>query len=126
MSAAVASADVVTSFIQALERRDLDAALALVTDDVEYDNVPMSKVHGPDGIRQVLEPFLGMCTAVEWVVHHQAATGDVVMNERTDRFELNGRWIAVSVAGLFVLRDGKIALWRDYFDQGQFNQSMAG
>ncbi len=120
------SAETVTAFIRALERKDFDTACALVTDDVEYDNVPMTKVFGPAGIRAVLEPFFAPCTAIDWVVHHQAETGDVVMNERTDRFELGGRWIELGVAGLFVLRDGKIALWRDYFDQGQFNAAVAG
>jgi limonene-1,2-epoxide hydrolase len=65
-------------------------------------------------------------TGVEFVVHHQAAEGDVVMNERTDRFELKGKWIEAKVAGLFVVRDGKIALWRDYFDLAQFQNAMGG
>ena len=29
---------------------DLDGAAELVSDDLEYDNVPMGKVYGPDGI----------------------------------------------------------------------------
>ena len=120
------AATTVTTFIDRLCAKDLDGALALVTDDVEYDNVPMSKVHGPQGIRDTLAPFLAGCTNVEWVIHHQAATGDVVMNERTDRFEMGGRWIELGVAGLFVLRDGRIALWRDYFDLPTFQQAMSG
>ena len=120
------SAETVDAFIHALERKDFDAACALITDDCEYDNVPMSKVYGPAGLRSVLEPFFAGCTALEWVVHHQAETGDVVMNERTDRFEMGGRWIGLDVAGVFVLRDGKIALWRDYFDQGMFTKAMTG
>lgn len=120
------AAALVTTFIDRLCARDLDGALALVTDDVEYDNVPMRKVYGPAGIRETLEPFLGGCTAVDWVTHHQAATGDVVMNERTDRFEMGGRWVELDVAGLFVVRDGKIALWRDYFDLGAFQKALAG
>jgi len=115
---------IVTAFIAAIEHKDLDAACALVTEDCEYDNVPMAKVYGPEGLRTVLGPFLGACGSVDWVVHHQAETGDVVMNERTDRFEMGGRWVELGVAGLFVLRDGKIALWRDYFDLGQFNTAM--
>ena len=124
-----ASADnhaLVNAFIAALERKDLDAACAMVTDDLEYDNVPMSKVYGPEGLRKALGPFLGGCTGVQWVVHHQVAEGNVVMNERTDRFEMKGRWVEGAVVGLFVIRDGKIALWRDYFDLAQFQKAMAG
>ncbi len=116
----------VTTFIRALEHKDLDAALALVTDDVEYDNVPMGKRFGPAAIREGLEPFFAPCTAIDWVILHQVASGDVVMNERLDRFEIGGRWIELPVAGLFVLRDGRIALWRDYFDLGMFQKAMAG
>lgn len=120
----------VREFIAALERRDLDAACAMVTDDCEYDNVPMGKVFGPDGIRTTLAPFLGGCSAVDWVIHHQVSDGDLrsgtVLNERLDRFELAGRWVELPVAGVFVIRDGKIALWRDYFDQATFTSLLSG
>jgi limonene-1,2-epoxide hydrolase len=118
--------DIVTAFIQALERKDFEAACALVTDDCEYDNVPFAKVYGPDGLRGVLEPFLSGCGGVDWVVHHQVEAGSVVMNERTDRFQLGERWAELPVAGLFVLRGDKIALWRDYFDQAQFTKAVSG
>ena len=119
-------AETVLQFISALEAKDLDAALALVTDDVELDNVPMGKVLGPAGIRELLEPFLGSCQEIDWVIHHQVAQGNTVMNERNDRFLMGDRWVEVAVAGLFVLRDEKIALWRDYFDLGMFERAMAG
>ena len=44
------------------------------------------------------------------------------MNERLDRFQLGGGWVEVPVAGLFVLRDGRIALWRDYFDLATYRR----
>jgi limonene-1,2-epoxide hydrolase len=93
-----------------------------VTDDVEYDNVPVGAVHGPDGMRSLLEPFMERCTNMEFMVHHQAAEGAVVMNERTDRFEFGDRSAEGKVAGQFVVPDGKIALCRDYFDMGDFQK----
>jgi len=106
----------------AIERKDIDAALALVTDDVGYDNVPIGTVTGPDGIRGALGRLLGTAERIEWVTRHQVGAGDVVMNERLDRFQLDGRWVEVPVAGLFVLRDGRIALWRDYFDLATYRR----
>jgi limonene-1,2-epoxide hydrolase len=117
---------IVNTFIQRICAKDLEGALELVTDDVEYDNVPMRKVFGPAGIRDTLAPFVAGCSAIDWITHHQACTGDVVMNERTDRFEMGGRWIDLAVAGLFIVRDGKICLWRDYFDLPSFQKAMAG
>ncbi len=120
--------EIVTRFINALEANDLDTALTLVTSDIEYDNVPTGKRFGPEGIRQ-LAPFLGACSAIEWVVHHQVEHEDgpgsgTVMNERLDRFRTGDRWIEIPVAGLFKLRDGQISLWRDYFDDASFRAQL--
>jgi limonene-1,2-epoxide hydrolase len=108
--------EVVDEFIARVVHLDLDAACELVSDDVEYDNVPMGKVFGPDGIKGLLEPMAGQLTGIEWIVHKQVAAGDFVLNERTDRF-IKGDVIAdLPVAGVFEVRDGRIVLWRDYFD----------
>lgn len=121
--------DVVRSFIEAIERNDLAHALTHLTDDVEYDNVPMGKVHGRDAVRATLGPFLAMCTSVEWEVTHQVHSGNldhgVVMNERVDRFTMSSGVVSIPVAGLFLVAHGQIALWRDYFDRGTFERQMA-
>ena len=109
-------AEVVTTFIQAVTRRDFDAAFELVTDDLEYDNVPVPSIHGATQAREWLEAFLAHVEETEWIVRRIVADGDTVFTERTDRFLMSGRWIDLPVAGVFELRDGKIALWRDYFD----------
>ncbi len=110
---AIEPGGVVRAFVAAIERKDVDAALALVTDDVVYDNVPISAVAGPDSIRIALSRLLGAAERIEWVTTTRWLPGgcrDVVMNEQLDRFQLGGRWVEVPVAGLFVLRDGRIAL----------------
>lgn len=116
--------EVVAAFLAAIERKDLDAALQLVTHDVVYDNVPIGKVFGPEGIRSVLARPLSTSERIEWVVHHQVSEGPRVMNARLDRFLVSGRWVEVPVAGLFVVRDGRIALWRDYFDLASYRAQL--
>jgi limonene-1,2-epoxide hydrolase len=108
--------ETVRAFMAAAERRDYDAALPLLAEDVEYQNMPLPAVHGRDAVRDTVEALLSMCTGSEWVVHRELADGNLVMNERTDRFELNGVWADLPVAGVFEVRDGQITLWRDYFD----------
>ena len=108
--------EVVHAFMAAAEKRDYDAAMELLTDDIEYQNMPLPPVHGKAAVRETLEALLALCTDSEWVVHRELASGDLVMNERTDRFEMGGKWVDLPVAGVFELRDGRIALWRDYFD----------
>ncbi len=115
---------VVDDFIAAICAKDLDAALALCADDVIYDNVPLSAVEGPEQIRGVLGGFLAPATEIEWVVHRQVATDTVVMNERNDRFLIDEEWLDLPVAGVFEVHDGKITLWRDFFDLGTLQDQM--
>ena len=109
--------EVVTALIRACEARDLDAVAVLVTDDIEYDNVPIGKVFGPEGVRRVLSGGVSEAASqVEWVIHRQVASGDTVMNERTDRFLVDDKWIEIAIAAVFEVRGDRVSLWRDYFD----------
>jgi limonene-1,2-epoxide hydrolase len=107
---------VVDAFCAAASKKDYETAFTYLAEDVEYQNMPLPPVFGHDGVRQTLDALLALCTDSEWVVHRQLASGTTVMNERTDRFEMNGRWVDLPVAGVFEVRDDKIVLWRDYFD----------
>ena len=116
--------DVVDEFIARIGRMDLDGACELVTADVEYDNVPIGKNHGPEGIKDLLGPMVGAIDGLEFVVHRQVVEGDVVFNERTDRFVKDDLTIDLPVVGVFEVTDGKISLWRDYFDMAEINRLM--
>ena len=115
---------VVDAFLDAINRKDLDAACGLLADDVEYDNVPMAKVHGRDAVQQLLGPMIDGCAEIEWIVHRQACTGSVVMNERLDRFHMAHGWVEMPCAGIFEVVDGRIALWRDYFDLPTYTNQL--
>jgi len=117
--------ETVNEFIARVLRLDLDAACELVSDNVEYDNVPIGKVEGPDGIRGVFATLDGMgVDAMEWIVHRQVANDTTVLNERTDKFGVSGKWASVDVAGIFEVRDGRITLWRDYFDMNAMTAAI--
>jgi len=97
-----------------------------MTDDAIYENVPMSALKGHEEIRSLLGPFLGGAGSCAWEVLNQVEQGDVVMNERVDRFTMaDGKNVAIRVAGVFEIRDGKVAVWRDYFDLAEFTNQMA-
>lgn len=122
---AVSPETIVDAMIAALERKDLTDAVTYMADDIEYDNVPMGKVHGHAEVVASLEPFFARCDCVQWEIKHQAASGEVVMNERVDRFQFGDRWAEIAVAGLFVVRDGRVTLWRDYFDLGAAQSALS-
>jgi limonene-1,2-epoxide hydrolase len=119
---------VVTAFIATVESLDLEGALAFLADDVEYDNVPMGAVHGIDQVRATLGPFVARFDEVDWPVSRIAATGTVdsgtVFTERVDRFRAGETWLELPVVGVFEVRDGRIALWRDYFDLATFTRAI--
>lgn len=118
--------ETVNEFIARVVAKDIDGACELVAADVEYDNVPMGKNHGPEGLRAFLAPMVEGLDEVQFVTHRQTVTGNVVMNERTDRFRVGDRWMDLPVAGIFeVGDDGLIVLWRDYFDMETMNTQLA-
>ena len=63
---------------------------------------------------------------IEFVVLHAAARGNLVFTERVDRFRIAGKTVELPVAGVFEIRDGRIAAWRDYFDLGTWQRATAG
>lgn len=107
---------VVEAFMAAMARKDYDAALAHVAADCDYENMPIGKVQGHAGVRGVLEPFFDQTIENEFLVLRKAVAGPVVFLERLDRHRLADRWVELPVSGVFEVRDGKIAVWRDYFD----------
>lgn len=121
--------EIVTRFISLLTSKDLEGAAAMVSDDFEYDNVPIGKAFGADGMRGVLTGFFAACEELDWVIVRQASSGDstsgTVLNERDDRLKIHGQWRSLPLAGVFEIRDGKITLWRDYFDRTTLGEAMA-
>lgn len=106
----------VTAFLEALERLDVEAATALMADDIEYTNVPFPAARGRDATVRALKSFLVLAKGFEVENHNVAAHGGTVLTERTDYFT-NGPFRAgFWVCGTFEVEDGKITVWRDRFD----------
>ncbi|HZP31345.1 MAG TPA: limonene-1,2-epoxide hydrolase family protein [Acidimicrobiia bacterium] len=117
--------DVVKAFCDSWGARDIDAIVAAVTDDAVYHNIPMDPVVGPDAIRSFIEGFTTGVDKIEFRMLNMAANGNVVFTERVDVFTYPDRTIELPVAGVFEIRGGKIAAWRDYFDVNMFTSQMA-
>ncbi len=116
---------VVTDFIDAWRRNDVDEIMEFFAADCVYHNIPIAPAKGLEQIRGMIQAFSGIASKVEWVVH-QIAENDagVVLTERTDRFEIGGNWLELPVMGVFELRGGKLTAWRDYFDMGMWQRQL--
>ena len=117
VSPAESPLEIVRQFMKAMEPLDYDTALTLVADTCEYVNPPpLPVVHGPAGVRSLLEPFFAPTLENEFRVLRESASGSLVFLERLDRHRLADKWVELPVTGVFEVRDGKITYWRDYFD----------
>lgn len=107
------------------EHPDADHLASYFTDDAVYHNMPMAPAEGIEAVKAALTGVTQM-TSKGWEVLHSAVNGDVVLNERVDRFDMGGIEVSAQVMGVFEIRDGKIARWRDYFDMASFQKQMPG
>jgi limonene-1,2-epoxide hydrolase len=120
-----ANLSTVRSFVEAWSRKDLDELMSYFAPDCVYHNMPLEPVRGLEATRVLIQSFVGMASKVEFVLHQIAeAREGVVLTERTDRFEIGGRWVELPVMGSFELGGGKIRAWRDYFDLAQFQRQL--
>ncbi len=112
--------EIVRQFISLIETKEIDRALALLDPNISYENMPTKPVVGIDTVGKVLTGFLNPASKVDWRIISECATGDTVYNERLDRFLINGVWLDLPIAGVFKVANGKIVLWRDYFDMSTY------
>lgn len=116
--------EIVENFIDAWNRMDWDVVVNSLAEDVIYHNIPMEKIEG----REAAAAFItGMQpVSVNWETISIAASGNKVLTERIDNFEMpGGKNISLPVMGTFEVEDGKIKAWRDYFDLATFASQMA-
>ena len=119
------SKEVVQAFFKAMETKDYDTALKFVSEDLEYINGPNPPRHGPQGVRDELEPAFAAVERNEFIIHREGSSGGIVFQERLDRHKVAQGWIELPVTGVLEVKQGKIVYWRDYFDSGVLNASMA-
>ncbi len=122
------NSEVIDAFCASWKDKDVDRILSSFNDDAVYINIPIEPPNeGVEAIRKTIEGFAAMATSIEFIVHHQAENPEtgVVMNERTDVFQIGDKRVDARVMGVFELRDGKIQAWRDYFDLAQFQSGMS-
>jgi limonene-1,2-epoxide hydrolase len=110
-------AEVVRSFLLALEAGELDKALDKLAEDVVYVNVSLPTIRGRRGVERVFRPLMERFGGGFRVHFHTiAADGDTVLTERTDGLILGRVEQRLWVYGHFEVTDGMITLWRDSFD----------
>jgi len=85
--------------------------------------VPVKPIEGIAGIRAIFQAFLDAFAEAKLDVVTLAAEPGLVLAERVDYFTMNdGTRVVLPVTGVFVVKDGKITRFSDYFDLADFER----
>jgi len=109
----------VNDFCKAWSGKDVEKLIAFISPDIEYhmfEGAPPIK--GVEQFRQRLGGFMSGMKEIDWEMLRSHAVGDVVLNERIDHFiqkpDAGKPDNHFHVAGVFLVRGGKIVYWKDY------------
>ena len=118
-----ASEKLVRDFLGSWQGRNLDTICGAFAENAVYHNVPVKPIEGMAGIRGIFKAFLDAFTYAELKIVTLAAEPGLVLAERIDYFTMNdGRKIVLPVTGVFVVKNGKITRFSDYFDLADFER----
>jgi limonene-1,2-epoxide hydrolase len=112
------NARLVREFCGLMVKRDAEALRPYFAVDAVYQNTGMAASVGVDAIIENLAGQIAMFPdSYEYQVLNLVADGEVVLTERLDMIQsADGSVHGVPVMGTFVITDGKISRWTDYFD----------
>ena len=115
---------IIREFLAAWSRLDVDELVSYFTDDGIYHNMPIAPVQGQDALKAFISNFLKDWTKTEWDVRVLISSGDTVVAERLDKTQLGERAVDLPCCGVFEMQNGKIKVWRDYFDMATYTRSV--
>lgn len=110
---------VVEQMWSCLYRKDFDGVAALIADDGFYEDVPApdAGARGPENVVKRLRIGLDPVQRFEHEVHRVVAEGENVIVEHTETWHFEtGEKICNRFVTVHVVENGKIKLWRDYWD----------
>ena len=116
---------IIREFIDAWSRLDADELCSYFSEDGVYHNMPTGPVEGRENVKKMIAGFISSWTETQWEVRNLVCAGDVVVAERLDRTKAGDKSVSLPCTGVFEMENGKIKVWRDYFDLGSYLKSMS-
>ena len=117
------NAHTVEVFLDALEAQDIDGAGAVLDENLVYQNVGFPTIRGRARAMKLFRSMEGRA-GFEVKIHRIAVNGSSVLTERTDALVFGPVRLQFWVCGVFEVSDGRITLWRDYFDMFDFAKAL--
>jgi limonene-1,2-epoxide hydrolase len=116
---------IVTQFCLDWSKRDAHLLADYLADDIVYRMFEgRPDIVGREAFIEALDGFLKGLKEVEWEILRTYSIGELVINDRIDHFVADDekRSMHFAIAGYFLVRDGKIKIWRDYSLPGGVSQ----
>ncbi|WP_029370110.1 limonene-1,2-epoxide hydrolase family protein [Mycobacterium sp. UM_WWY] len=114
-TAVTSAAGTVEIFLNALADQDFETAENALAQNLVYQNVGLPTIYGRNRTVKLFRSMQGR-VGFEVKIHRIAADGASVLTERTDALIFGPLRLQFWVCGVFEVHDGRITLWRDYFD----------
>ncbi len=116
--------EIIREFIGSWGSLDASKLADFFTEDGTYFNMPARPVVGKGNIEKFIRGFISSWTHTQWDILNMACQDDIVFCERLDRTKSTNGDVDLPCLGVFEMRDGKIHVWRDYFDMNTFVKAM--
>lgn len=110
--------EIIRRFLAFWATRDADAMAALFAEDGIYDNVPDKR---PMEGREEIRKWLGFCfdhlTRIDVEILNMTSSGEWTLSERLDVHVIGDKHMPLPVMNACRIVDGKIVMFRDYYDR---------
>lgn len=117
--------EVIENFIASWSRLDATELAQYFTEDGTYYNMPTKPVVGRSDVEKFIASFIASWTETTWEILNIGGVGEVVFCERLDKTKTTSGDVDLPCLGVFEMQDGKIHVWRDYFDMSTFVRAMS-
>ncbi|MEZ5382272.1 MAG: limonene-1,2-epoxide hydrolase family protein [Microthrixaceae bacterium] len=106
----------VEAFLTALQGEDIEGVMALVDDDIVYENRGLPAVAGRRRVGRIFRLLDRRAIGFQTHIHTISAVGATVLTERTDVHRIGPLTAQFWVCGRYDVHHGKLTLLREYFD----------
>jgi limonene-1,2-epoxide hydrolase len=117
--------ETIEEFINCWGSLDAPLLASYFTEDGTYHNMPAKPITGRANVEQFITGFLANWTETSWDILNITEQGNTVFCERIDRTKTTNGNVDLPCFGVFEMREGKIHIWRDYFDMNTFVSAMS-
>jgi limonene-1,2-epoxide hydrolase len=112
---------IIVEFIKAWSRLNTAELTSYFSEDGVYYNIPTAPVSGKEAIESFINSFTATWKETNWDIINIVSENNIVIAERLDRTQTtDDKTIELPCVGVFEMENGKIKLWRDYFDLGTY------